>query len=561
MIHLTLRGKLWSLLLVAFLAMAGGTALAVGGFQKLLRTGDTLYGHGIAGMLALSDLNVAYQIQKGLVTQATLERESGRIASVESAFATAGQQARQHIEEMRRTLASDSPLHAPVDALVHRHAAFETTAAAVFRHSRAADFEAAADTLRGPVTEAADRMEAEVKACDLSGRREASAALSLLHHDGRFLSLTLLSGLVGLTALMGLFGYFGTRTITGPVMAMARVMQQMTDGFYDQEVPYRSRNDEIGKVASAVEVFRQNALSLMQVKMAQEIKDAMAEAERQQMLAEMADQFEVSVQTVTAAVTDAAAALQVSAQGLTQVANATNREISRVAVAVQQVNGSVSSVSEVADDLVGAIDEIAAHVATSSRIAAAAVQEASRTDAIVGGLAAAAERIGAVVALIQNIAAQTNLLALNATIEAARAGETGKGFAVVAGEVKNLARQTAHATEDIQTQVCQMQGVTNEAVIAIRAIADTIRQMNGIAATITAAVNRQERCTRNITRTVAEMAGGAHDVADTMDEVTRGAEETGRMASRVRDAAENLTHQAESLGQEAETVIATIRTA
>jgi methyl-accepting chemotaxis protein len=187
------------------------------------------------------------------------------------------------------------------------------------------------------------------------------------------------------------------------------------------------------------------------------------------------------------------------------------------------------------------------------------VDEADRTNATVSGLQDAAQKIGEVVQLINDIAAQTNLLALNATIEAARAGDAGKGFAVVASEVKNLANQTAKATEDIQSQVGQMQSVTGNTVDAIKNITGTIRRMSEIATTIASAVEEQGAATREIARNIQEAARGTQEVSSNIGGVVQAADETGRGAGQTLDAARSLNQHADRLGHEVESFIGTIR--
>jgi methyl-accepting chemotaxis protein len=189
------------------------------------------------------------------------------------------------------------------------------------------------------------------------------------------------------------------------------------------------------------------------------------------------------------------------------------------------------------------------------------VADARRTDAIVRALAAGAERIGAVVGLISNIASQTNLLALNATIEAARAGDAGKGFAVVASEVKSLATQTGKATEEIAVQVTQIQVATKEAVAAISGIATTIEEVSTIAATIATAVEQQGSATSEIARTVQQTSQAAQAVTLGIGGVSQAAGETGAAVGTFLTAASDLSKQAEQLSSEVNTFLAGVRAA
>ena len=220
---------------------------------------------------------------------------------------------------------------------------------------------------------------------------------------------------------------------------------------------------------------------------AEQLRTAQAESERETALgrraemAQLASAFEGSVGQLAAHLSSAAHEMEATARAMTARADQTTRQSMGVASAAQQTSANVQTVAAATEELAASVQEVASQVGHSSEIAGRAVTDAQRTSEIVQALASSAERIDAVVALISSIAGQTNLLALNATIEAARAGEAGRGFAVVAGEVKELASQTARATNEIATQIGQVQAATREAVSAIAQITRTISEMSGIA--------------------------------------------------------------------------------
>ena len=227
--------------------------------------------------------------------------------------------------------------------------------------------------------------------------------------------------------------------------------------------------------------------------------------------------------------------------------------------AAEQASVNVQTVASATEELSASIGEISRQVTESTRIASGAVEEANRTNGTVAGLQEAAQKIGEVVQLINNIASQTNLLALNATIEAARAGDAGKGFAVVASEVKNLANQTAKATEDIQNQVGQMQSVTGHTVEAIRSITGTITRMSEIATAIASAVEEQGAATQEISRNVQEASRGTAEVSGSIQGVVAIARDTGGGAGETLAAANSLGTAAENLSVEVDRFIGTIR--
>ncbi|WP_448204355.1 methyl-accepting chemotaxis protein [Azospirillum sp. sgz302134] len=287
---------------------------------------------------------------------------------------------------------------------------------------------------------------------------------------------------------------------------------------------------------------------------------AAAEREsKQKAMEQLAASFESSVKGIVANTVDASTQMQGSAERMSQIATLTNRQSLEVASAATQASMNVQTVASAAEELTSSIAEISRHVGTSSHIAGAAVEEAQKTNATVSGLVDAAQRIGEVVELITDIASQTNLLALNATIEAARAGEAGKGFAVVASEVKNLANQTAKATEDIAVQITEMQAAARGSADAIRGIGNTIIQIDEIVTTVAAAVEEQAAATQEIARNVAEASTGTQSVTRTINEVTNASSETGSLADEVLHAANTLHRQADALNDGVESFLRRIR--
>ncbi|PWS38866.1 methyl-accepting chemotaxis protein [Falsiroseomonas bella] len=263
--------------------------------------------------------------------------------------------------------------------------------------------------------------------------------------------------------------------------------------------------------------------------------------------ARLADTFERDIGAVVEAVASSAERLQASARGLSATAATAGSEASAVAEAGSRAHGDVQSVAAAAEEMAASVTEIARRVGEAAEVASRAVAEARATDATVQGLSEAAARIGDVVKLIGDIAGQTNLLALNATIEAARAGEAGKGFAVVASEVKQLASQTARATEEIGRQIAEMQAATGQAVAAIRGIGATVERTSDIATQIAAAVEEQGAATQEIARSAAQVAEATQLVAGRIAGVRGAAESTGQSAEAMREDSGALAGQAAAL--------------
>ncbi len=276
-------------------------------------------------------------------------------------------------------------------------------------------------------------------------------------------------------------------------------------------------------------------------------------------LSEHADVFERDISGMVQVVANSASQLQDTARTMTDSANMAARESAAVNEAALQASRNVQTVAAATEQLSSSIAEISRQVSQSTQIASEAVEEATRTNNLVQGLAEAAGKIGDVVKLINNIASQTNLLALNATIEAARAGDAGKGFAVVAGEVKNLANQTARATEEITNQIAAVQGATRDAVNAIQGIGKTISSISEIASAIAASVDQQGAATHEIARNVQEAAEGTGTVTSTIAMVTGAATETGQSARSLLGASGELRSQSDRLSAQVSQFLGVIR--
>ncbi|MCJ2071975.1 methyl-accepting chemotaxis protein [Methylobacterium sp. J-030] len=370
-----------------------------------------------------------------------------------------------------------------------------------------------------------------------------------------FSALGMLVGLVA-AVLVAVIG------ITRPLNRLVSVLQRMAQGEIDADIKEAARRDEIGTVGKAVEGIK--AMVARKASEETEIKrraDEAAATERKRTMLELADGFERAVGGIVGMVSSSATELQVTAQSMTSSATETASQSTTVAAAAEQASANVQTVAAAAEELGSSVQEIGRQVLGSANLAQTAVGEADETQHLVQALSLAATRIGDMVGLISNIAGQTNLLALNATIEAARAGEAGRGFAVVAAEVKELAAQTAKATDEISQQIGQIQGVTGQAVSAIDTIAARIREINGVATTIAAAVEQQGAATQEIVRNVAQAATGTDQVTSNIVGVSQASETTGAAATQVLGAAGELSRQSEQLGAEVSRFLSTIRAA
>ncbi|WP_316231749.1 methyl-accepting chemotaxis protein [Bradyrhizobium sp. SZCCHNR1051] len=340
------------------------------------------------------------------------------------------------------------------------------------------------------------------------------------------------------------------RRVTKPLAAVTDALTAIAEGREDVAIKSDDRSDEIGEIARSLVVFRSAASERRRMREEQTAAAAAAVEQRKAELQRFVDSFQASIGGIIENVLTSSGEFEHEARQLTQTARTTADLSGHSAGASETASEHVRTAAAASDELSGSIAEIIRRVQESNAIAAEAVNQATATDQRIKELSDAGNRIGDVVKLITSIAEQTNLLALNATIEAARAGDAGRGFAVVAQEVKTLAGQTAKATEEISSQIANMQTVTQESVDAIKAIGSTIERINGIAASISAAVEQQRAATQNITQSVRSAATGTAEVVENIRSAARGAGETGESSNRMFASAQALS--SESLRLKAE---------
>jgi methyl-accepting chemotaxis protein len=364
-----------------------------------------------------------------------------------------------------------------------------------------------------------------------------------------------MTGTLGVALVLALMiGIVLSRLITRPITSLTAAMRRLATGDTDMALDLAGRRDEIGGMFGAVRVFRDNAIERRRLADQTEAEQQ-ARMHRQETIEGLINDFRTEIEQLVGVVAGNADQMEATARALAAIAEEARDRAGTAASASELASDGVQTVAAAAEELSASIGEISRQTETATVVAQRATGEAKKTDATISGLADAATRIGNVITLIKAIAEQTNLLALNATIEAARAGEAGKGFAVVASEVKNLAGQTAKATEEIASQIAQIQSSTGDAVAAIRAISDIMGEVDRTTNVIANAVGEQGHATAEISLNAQKAAGGTKSVADETQALTRVVGETSQSASQVLAVSNDMNDQASRLREVVERFI------
>jgi methyl-accepting chemotaxis protein len=351
------------------------------------------------------------------------------------------------------------------------------------------------------------------------------------------------------------------RRVTKPLRAVTESLTVLAEGRTDVEVQHADRHDEIGAIARTVDVFKNNRLERRQLEAERINAEKLAMDRRKAELNQFVEEFRTKIGGIIERVLNSSGRFAKDAQQLSATAHETAEMSGQSANASRQASEHVRSAAAASNELSQSIVEISRRVQESNGVTADAVKQADVTDERMAELSAAGDRIGDVVKLITSIAEQTNLLALNATIEAARAGDAGRGFAVVAQEVKNLAGQTAKATDEISGHIVNMQRATGESVGAIKAIGQTIERISGITTSISSAVEQQGTATQSIAEGVQAAASGTLDVADNIERVAKNARETGMTSGMMLKSAKELSEVSVHLKDEVEKFLDSVRAA
>ena len=538
--RLTISRKLaliFAPLAVSFLVFG---LISVSGFTDIQTSSEVLYERGLIDTETTSDLAIAFQRQRALVGGAPAEMDLEALAADRAEFEALG-------EEVRSILDGEDQ---DGDGILSALTRYQTEALEVFDRAAVFAQQDAVDRLQGPVAEAEDLASERIADRFQAARQRANESMTAIQDTAQRNVVIVLLFIGASFVLVSVGCVMLHYRVVSPTKSLTLAVQRLAQGDSGVTIPAIRSHDEIGAMAESVEVFKANAVRMEVMQAERADADRRSSAEKHATMEKLAADFEASVGEIVHSVSSASTEMESTAQSMSATAEETSSQATIVASAVEQASANVETVATAAEELGSSIAEISRQMEGQAGAAEEAERSAFASDTEIKGLAEKVETIGSVVSLITRIAEQTNLLALNATIEAARAGSAGKGFAVVASEVKNLANQTAKATDEIADQVQAVQDQTGSAVAAIADVNAKIEKMKEISSSVAASIEQQNSAATEIGRNAQEACVGTQEVSSSVVGVKDASHQVGASASNVLTTAEEMSRQSESLSAE-----------
>ena len=551
-----IAAKLYLLVGLVILLLAVLITIAVHASVQMGIAGAGLY-RGVQSVSQADRVETLWERARGLAARAPAELDLDKQQQFHATFNESLAAIRVALAAQKRDDDAVLPaLIAEADASV---TAAAESAQEVFRLGASFAQEQAVAILNGPFATAETRVAERLGQLTTYQKDAAAADLARLNAARRAMGWMI--GITGLLAV-GLVGTIGTllaRGISGRVQRLTGVMRGLAGGDLTVGIPSAGDRDEIGHMARAVEVFKENAITTERLTAEQEATRA-AKARRQAAIGHLTEDFGTSVSGVMAALAASTDGMVRSADAMTIAAEGAHRQATGTAERAAQSSRELTSIAAAIEQMTASVDEITRQIASAATVARSASERAASNNDMMRALGAAATRIGNAIQLIDGIAAQTNLLALNATIEAARAGDAGKGFAVVAGEVKALARQTASVTAEIGTQIKAIRGAVDGAILAMTEIGTIVGGIDTVTAAIAAAAEQQSVTTREIGANVQTVSVATNQAAHAMTEVVDAADKASNVSRAVMDGVASIGREASSLHTEIDQFLVAVST-